>query len=61
MTGPATACLNAVGDPKKAYPSEHAAKRDLAHSHRWRRRAEWPIPYLCPCCRAYHLTRGDRM
>lgn len=59
MTGPATACLDARGLPKKAYPSEHSAKADLAHSHKWRRRATWPRPYLCPCCRAYHLTRGE--
>lgn len=52
----AVSCLNAAGLQKKRYPSAEAAKRDLARSHRWRRRATWPVAYFCEDCRGYHLA-----
>jgi len=51
-------CLNREGQPKKRYPSEAAAHRDLATSGRWRHRSTWPVAYWCRGCRGYHLAHG---
>lgn len=52
-------CLNSDLRPKKSYPSEAAAVRDLKRSPRWRRRATWPVPYWCTACGAYHVGRAE--
>lgn len=57
MTAESATCVSSLGAPKKPYPSAAAARRDIAHSHRWRRRSDWPVPYHCPECHAYHLAR----
>ena len=53
-----TLCVNAEGHKKATYASEEAARRALKHSPRWRRRGTWPVPYLCPECRGFHLAHG---
>jgi hypothetical protein len=52
-------CVNAEGRPKKAYPSEQAAKHELRTSNRWRLRKSWPKPYQCATCHRFHLGHPD--
>jgi hypothetical protein len=61
MTLTWTPCLDARGQPKKRYVSEHAAKADLAHSRKWQRRANWPVLYRCAACKGLHLTKGGEL
>lgn len=59
MMAAVPACFSRSGKHKKAYPSREAARRDLAHSRRWRHRSTWPRPYLCGACHRYHLARAE--